>query len=545
MFLLGGAHPFTVVEEYGFKNMLSLACPQYKHVGRYTIKRDVMAMFEKEKQEVINTLTNSPGRVSFTSDNWKSDCQKFNYICITGHYIDDKWKLHKRIIWFKKLSPPLDGVSIADEVLLCFREWKVDNKIMCMTLDNASYNDRMIATLSSRLMVKGVLPLWGTFFQVRCCAHIINLVVQAGLKLIDTCVDKLRDGIQYIKASYNRMHSFYENAVKLFQLEPKRRLHVDMPVRWNSTYKMIETALYFQPVLEHLSERDSTFKSNFYPSCTEWAKLDAMKKFLKVFYDATCVFSGTKYPTSNLYFRSVFMVHSRLIEAANESENFMSPMVTEMKQKFNKYWTDYSVILSCAAVLDPRYKLEFISYCYTKLYGDDGQRRVDQLKQTMQQLFEGYRGSCVTSVDQDTPNKTSGGSGDADMFSDYGTFLSSRQTHEKKSQLDLYLAEPTRDINEKLDVLDYWSKASARYPEVAAMARDILAIPVSSVASESAFSTSRKVITHTRSSLGFKTVEALMCLQDWFREKMDEAPVASTSSQAAGVGDEEGSDSEC
>ena len=108
----------------------------------------------------------------------------------------------------------------------------------------------------------------------------------------------------------------------------------------------------------------------------------------------------------------------------------------------------------------------------------------------MQQLFEGYRGSCVTSVDQDTPNKTSGGSGDADMFSDYGTFLSSRQTHEEKSQLDLYLAEPTRDINEKLDVLDYWSKASARYPEVAAMARDILAIPVSSVASESAFSTS-------------------------------------------------------
>ena len=59
---------------------------------------------------------------------------------------------------------------------------------------------------------------------------------------------------------------------------------------------------------------------------------------------------------------------------------------------------------------------EFISYCYTKLYGDDGQRRVDQLKQTMQQLFEGYRGSCVTSVDQDTPNKTSGGSGELEML---------------------------------------------------------------------------------------------------------------------------------
>lgn len=473
-------------------------------------------------------------------------------------------------------------MSIADEVHMCFREWKVDSKIMCMTLDNASYNDRMIATLSSRLMSKGVLPLWGTFFQVRCCAHILNLVVQAGLKLIDMSVDKLRDGIQYIKASYNRMHAFYENAVKIFQLEPKRRLCVDMPIRWNSTYKMIETALYFHPVLEHLSERDSTFKSKFFPSRSEWAKLDAMKKFLKIFYDATCIFSGTKYPTSNLYFRSVFMVHSRLIEAANESENFMTPMVIEMKKKFDKYWTDYSTILSCAAVLDPRYKLEFISYCYNKLYGDDGQHRVDLLKQTLQSLFDGYRGSVVlSSADQGISKKTSA-SGESDMFLDYDIFLRSRRTIEEKSQLENYLAEPTRDINEKLDVLDYWNKASARYPEVASMARDILAIPVSSVASESAFSTSRKVITHTRSSLSSKTIEALMCLQDWYRERMDEgkcnhskfglylfplfttnylvlstclccmcicvASLASTSAQGADtttIGDEERSDSEC
>ena len=89
------------------------------------------------------------------------------------------------------------------------------------------------------------------------------------------------------------------------------------------------------------------------------------------------------------------MVHSRLIEAANESENFMTPMVIEMKKKFDKYWTDYSTILSCAAVLDPRYKLEFISYCYNKLYGDDGQHRVDLLKQTLQSLFDGYRGSVL------------------------------------------------------------------------------------------------------------------------------------------------------
>jgi hypothetical protein len=49
------------------------------------------------------------------------------------------------------------------------------------------------------------------------------------------------------------------------------------------------------------------------------------------------------------------------------------------------------------------------------------------------------------------------------------------------------------------------------------IARDLLAIPASSVASESAFSTSKKIINDFRSSLLPEIVEALICTQDWFR----------------------------
>ena len=56
--------------------------------------------------------------------------------------------------------------------------------------------------------------------------------------------------------------------------------------------------------------------------------------------------------------------------------------------------------------------------------------------------------------------------------------------------------------------------------QLARLARDILAVPVSSVAFESAFSLSKKVITPNRASLNPKTVEALMCLQDWYRCKL-------------------------
>ena len=57
------------------------------------------------------------------------------------------------------------------------------------------------------------------------------------------------------------------------------------------------------------------------------------------------------------------------------------------------------------------------------------------------------------------------------------------------------------------------------YPELASMARDLLTIHVSSVASKSALSTGKKVITPCRSSLNPETVEALVCLQDWVRAK--------------------------
>ncbi|KAI3885626.1 hypothetical protein MKX03_003811 [Papaver bracteatum] len=55
------------------------------------------------------------------------------------------------------------------------------------------------------------------------------------------------------------------------------------------------------------------------------------------------------------------------------------------------------------------------------------------------------------------------------------------------------------------------------YPIVALIARDILAILASSVASESVFSTSGRVVDKFRSSMHPETIEALICTQDWKR----------------------------
>jgi hypothetical protein len=49
-----------------------------------------------------------------------------------------------------------------------------------------------------------------------------------------------------------------------------------------------------------------------------------------------------------------------------ETANQICCMARRMKMKFEKYWDCYSVILSFAVILDPRYKLQFVEYGYVK-----------------------------------------------------------------------------------------------------------------------------------------------------------------------------------
>jgi hypothetical protein len=85
-----------------------------------------------------------------------------------------------------------------------------------------------------------------------------------------------------------------------------------------------------------------------------------------------------------------------------------------------------------------------------------------------------------------------------------------------KSELDKYLAEETEDIEMKLDLLVWWKASDQRFPILSRLVRDVLAIPISSVALESAFSTGGRILDDFRSSLTPFMLEALRT-QDWLR----------------------------
>ncbi|KAL7181336.1 hypothetical protein ACSBR1_040257 [Camellia fascicularis] len=88
-----------------------------------------------------------------------------------------------------------------------------------------------------------------------------------------------------------------------------------------------------------------------------------------------------------------------------------------------------------------------------------------------------------------------------------------------KSDLDIYLEEGLYICKGNLDVnfdaLDWWKANTLKFRILSNMARDLLSIPISTVASESAFSTGGRVLDQYRSSLKLETVQALICGGDW------------------------------
>ena len=69
--------------------------------------------------------------------------------------------------------------------------------------------------------------------------------------------------------------------------------------------------------------------------------------------------------------------------------------------------------------------------------------------------------------------------------------------------------------SEIFDILDWWNHNGLKYPTLQRLARDILVIPMTTVASDTAFSTNGRLLSPHHSRLHPRTLETLMCAQSW------------------------------
>ncbi|KZV18436.1 zinc finger BED domain-containing protein RICESLEEPER 2-like, partial [Dorcoceras hygrometricum] len=105
-------------------------------------------------------------------------------------------------------------------------------------------------------------------------------------------------------------------------------------------------------------------------------------------------------------------------------------------------------------------------------------------------------------------------------WDDWDEYIKTNQgTCPQNSELDDYLSKPIelKAGRENFGCLEWWKVNRLTYKILSKMARDILAIPITTVSSESTFSAGTRVIDSYRASLAPETVQVLMCAGDWCR----------------------------
>jgi hypothetical protein len=120
------------------------------------------------------------------------------------------------LIDFKLIQVSHNGVNIAEHIACVIQYFGMIDRVLSVTLDNASSNSTVMLTLSP--MVAGYLgadvdptdPSNKTYSMLhqRCVCHIINLIVKCGLKRLKDYLYVFRTAINFLNSSNQRIGSF-------------------------------------------------------------------------------------------------------------------------------------------------------------------------------------------------------------------------------------------------------------------------------------------------------------------------------------------------
>lgn len=516
MIILHG-YPLTMVEHVGFKLFVKNLQPLFEFLPNTSIELSCVDIYGKEKAKVYEMINRLQGRINLSIEMWSSP-ENTEYLCLTAHYIDEDWKLQKKILNFVTLDSSHTEDMLSEVIIKCLMEWDIECKLFAMTFDDCSVDDDIVLRIKERISQNRPLLSNGQLFDVRSAAHALNCIVQDAMEALREVTQKIRGSVRYVKSS-QVTHGKFNEISQQVGITGQKNLVLDSPVHWNSTYFMLETALEYKGAFSLLQEHDPAYTSAL--TDREWEWSSSITSYLKLFVEITNVFSGNKCTTANIYFPEICDVHIQLIEWCKSTDDFLSSTALKMKAKFDKYWSKCSLALAVAAILDPRFKMKLVEYYYSQIYGSTALDRIKEVSDGIKELFNAYS-ICSTLVDQGSAlpgNSLPSTSTDSrDRLKGFDKFLhETSQTQSVASDLDKYLEEPVFPRNCDFNILNWWKVHRPRYPILSMMARDVLGTPMSTVAPELAFNTGGRVLDCHRSSLNPDTRQALICARDWLR----------------------------
>ncbi|KAL6293529.1 hypothetical protein ACE6H2_001671 [Prunus campanulata] len=217
--------------------------------------------------------------------------------------MDFDCKLHKRIISLTKITSH-KGIDIGKTLDACLTDWGI-HKVFTITINNASTDDGVVKYMAQSLKAMNTLMLDGKYLHMNKMANV----------------------------------------------------QMDVPTRYNATYKMLERAFKYRQVFDKMAYSCEVFQTYFLeekrvekvmvkrvglPKDDDWEKALVFVHFLKKIYDATLKLSATKTCTSLIIFLELVRLQVQIEAKMKDPRNStMQRVASTMKLKFDKYWGSF------------------------------------------------------------------------------------------------------------------------------------------------------------------------------------------------------------
>jgi hypothetical protein len=480
-------------------------------------------------------------------------------LAVTCYWIDDDFVLHEALLDFVELSGKHEGELLAPVILKVLNDFGIENKLFCLTTDSASNNGTMCKAMSRLLLAKGIY--WDYKQRhIPCMTHIIHNNAKAFMKAIKAAAadndgsrndpnDGSRndpnggqhqpdlneitlDGIIFsdllatcrslakkIRTEYGWEE--FKNICKAINIKPLK-IVLDTATRWGSTHRMLERILYLRKAVNlFAANRDDC--QNLIIDDAQWNLLELVCGFLWPFRWATEALESTEKPELD----RVFWIYNKLfsqIEGLEKTlearealgETWVAELLDAL-EKMHTHLRGYYIksgqsVYSDSMILHPRIKLKLFDSkewdegdadYYKKICRDNYNADYAELRLSDTETTTSYAGlSQKRKANQ--------------LDDEYDQYLNEQleSTSVRGHELDMYLLEPTAHVK---CALDYWRVNHRKYPHLAMMVRDVMAVPPSGSGVEREFSIAGRVATWQRNQLHPETITAIMIYKNYLR----------------------------
>ena len=510
--------PISIVENEGFRDLISLLEPRYTMVSRQHITRRILPEFLSRVQHSLDSLLVEVSSCNLTLDIWSSR-RMHAYIGISIHFVTDGWKLLTYLLACSKMSGSHTADNIQSEYDSIVSKYNLTGKVFKVVTDNAS---NMCAAFRGETSLPGFdgvdsdiaefldigsdsgsdssedttiesldeclrdLPIGPE--RLACFAHTLQLCVKDGLKAataLRSAIQKVGKIVKHVKKS--------TLATEKFETLFGKTLVSRNETRWNSQVKMVRRVLEVDP--SEVVDGEGLVLTGH-----EKAILKEMVDVLEPFEEATDILQGD-YVSISFAIPCYFGLLKHLSSSGvRYCKGLRTALKNSLTRRLGMICADPTYIV--AAILDPRFKL---SWC----------EGVDESKYKGVLLSEAAKFSPVhqaskevsdtSSADEHVPPKKK--KKRSKLFAFIESSSLPKRTSEQETEV--FLHEGQMD---ELP-LDYWARKSLEFPILSQVARKFLAIPATSARIERVFSIAGKILRTDRSRLLPRNLETLLYLK--------------------------------